>query len=115
MVATPPNATVAPVGVPTPLRLRGTMSIPDAAQDVLPITVAETWTVITCVVVCDALPCACAVADACVRFLARSVVVTVVNLRHDTAGDLRISLRSPSAADAVFLFNNNVRTRVSLH
>jgi subtilisin-like proprotein convertase family protein len=37
-----------------------------------------------------------------------------VNLRHDTAGDLRISLRSPSAADAVFLFNNNVRTRVSV-
>jgi subtilisin-like proprotein convertase family protein len=38
-----------------------------------------------------------------------------VNLRHDTAGDLRISLRSPSAADAVFLFNNNVRTRLSAH
>jgi hypothetical protein len=50
----------------------------------------------------------------CVCCLARSVVVTVVNLRHDTAGDLRISLRSPSAADAVFLFNNNVRVRLSM-
>jgi hypothetical protein len=66
VISTPPNATVAPVGVPTPLRLRGTMSIPDGAQDVLPITVAETWTVVTCVAVLDALPCACAVADACV-------------------------------------------------
>jgi subtilisin-like proprotein convertase family protein len=74
--------TAVPLGVPSLVRLRATMSIPDAALDVLPIAVAENWTVVY-------------------------VSVSVINLRHDTAGDVRLSLRSPSKPDPVFLLNNN--------
>jgi subtilisin-like proprotein convertase family protein len=81
-VVMPPNMTEVLLGVPSLVRLRATMAIPDAALDVLPIAVAENWTVVY-------------------------VSVSVINLRHDTAGDVRLSLRSPSKPDPVFLLNNN--------
>lgn len=82
VVQMPPNTTYVPIGVPTPIHVRSNLAIPDAAADVLPISVTETWIV-------------------------TDVLVTLKNMRHDTAGDLRLSLRSPSYTDPVYMLNND--------